>query len=112
LSQETLVAASDTEVTEHGTASGINSEEPAADDPTSVAGDDDYLSQADDSASEEKQEEEPVQVGPLVDLLGPKLQSLQMVDEQTAQIVEQYTNDALNGKKVVGLYFSADWYVF
>ena len=51
----------------------------------------------------------PVQTGPFIDLLGPQLLSLQMVDETRAQLVPHYTNDALRGKKVVGLYFSADW---
>jgi hypothetical protein len=55
--------------------------------------------------------DEPVQAGPLIDLFGTKLQSLQMVDEQNARISEHYTNDALRGKDVIGIYFSADWYV-
>ena len=56
---------------------------------------------------------EPVQSGPLIDLLGPKLQSLD-IDEaaQSATVKEHYTNEILAGKKVIGLYFSADWYVF
>jgi hypothetical protein len=53
---------------------------------------------------------EPVQSGPLIDLLGTKLESLQ-IEGQSAQVMEHYTNEALSGKKVVGLYFSADWYV-
>lgn len=55
---------------------------------------------------------EPVQSGPLIDLLGPKLQSLD-IDEtaQSATVKEHYTNEILAGKKVIGLYFSADWYV-
>ncbi|KAL7464527.1 hypothetical protein ACHAXS_004863 [Conticribra weissflogii] len=32
-----------------------------------------------------------------------------MVDETHAQVHQHYTNEALSGKKVVGLYFSADW---
>jgi len=51
----------------------------------------------------------PLQTGPFVDLLGPQLLSLKMVDETHAEIEGHYTNDALSGKKVVGLYFSADW---
>lgn len=51
----------------------------------------------------------PVQSGPLVDLLGPSLFSLDMVDETHAQFVQHTTSDALRGKKVIGLYFSADW---
>jgi len=49
------------------------------------------------------------QTGPFVDLFGPQLYSLQMIDETQAQLVPQFTNDALKGKKVVGVYFSADW---
>lgn len=54
-------------------------------------------------------EEAPVQTGPFIDLLGPSLLSLEMLDETHAQLVSHYTNDALRGKSVVGLYFSADW---
>ena len=52
---------------------------------------------------------EPEQSGPFIDLLGPHLYELEMIDETQAQLVPQYTNEALKGKKVVGLYFSADW---
>jgi len=52
---------------------------------------------------------DPVQEGPFVDLLGEKLVSLQMIDETSARLVSNYTSDALRGKKVIGLYFSADW---
>ena len=51
----------------------------------------------------------PLQSGPLVDLLGGTLLSLKMIDETHAQMNTHYTNDALSGKKVIGLYFSADW---
>lgn len=60
---------------------------------------------ADDAA----EKEHPVQSGPFIDLLGPALYSLEMIDENRAQIQQQYTNEALAGKNVVGLYFSADW---
>ena len=53
---------------------------------------------------------EPVkQSGPFIDLFGGSLLSLEMIDESTAQFKEHLTNDALAGKKVVGVYFSADW---
>jgi hypothetical protein len=52
---------------------------------------------------------EPVQAGPLIDLFGPELYSLEMVDEQTGQLNAEYTNEALAGKNVIGIYFSADW---
>lgn len=51
----------------------------------------------------------PVQSGPFVDIFGPTLLSLEMVDEKSAKLQPHYTNDALRGKNVVGLYFSADW---
>lgn len=53
----------------------------------------------------------PVQTGPLIDLLGPKLMSLEMIGENRAQLKTHLTSDALRKKKVIGLYFSADWYV-
>ena len=64
--------------------------------------------------SETKQESQAevtpvVQAGPFIDLLGDMLLSLEMVDEAHAQVHQHYTNEALSGKKVVGLYFSADW---
>jgi thiol-disulfide isomerase/thioredoxin len=49
------------------------------------------------------------QVGPFVDLLGDLLLSLEMIDKTKAQVHQHHTNVALQGKKVVGLYFSADW---
>jgi hypothetical protein len=54
--------------------------------------------------------EEPVQAGPFIDLLGKHLLSLEMIDPGRAQLVSHYTNEALANKRVVGLYFSADWY--
>eukprot|EP00590_Aulacoseira_subarctica_P003270 CAMPEP_0172426386 /NCGR_PEP_ID=MMETSP1064-20121228/37174_1 /TAXON_ID=202472 /ORGANISM="Aulacoseira subarctica , Strain CCAP 1002/5" /LENGTH=348 /DNA_ID=CAMNT_0013169947 /DNA_START=13 /DNA_END=1059 /DNA_ORIENTATION=- len=51
----------------------------------------------------------PVQLGPFIDLLGETLLSLEMIDDHRAQLREHYTNEALLGKKVIGLYFSADW---
>merc|ERR1719199_1247952 len=55
------------------------------------------------------EEDTPIQSGPFIDLLGDTLLSLEMIDEQRAQILTHYTNEALAGKKVIGLYFSADW---
>jgi hypothetical protein len=51
----------------------------------------------------------PMQSGPFIDLLGEQLYKLDMLDETHAQLRPLYTNEALKGKKVVGLYFSADW---
>lgn len=53
--------------------------------------------------------DEPVQSGPFIDLFGTQLYSMEMVDETSAQLYANYTNEALSGKTVVGLYFSADW---
>ena len=50
-----------------------------------------------------------VQTGPFIDLLGPTLLSLEMVDETHAQIHAHATSEVLQGNTVVGLYFSADW---
>lgn len=51
----------------------------------------------------------PVQTGPFIDLFGESLLSLEMIDEKQAQLHSHYTNEALRGKKVIGIYFSADW---
>lgn len=51
----------------------------------------------------------PKQSGPFIDLFGENLLSLKMVDESHAQIETHLTNEALKGKKVIGVYFSADW---
>ena len=64
---------------------------------------------AQSDAAQENAAAEPVQSGPLIDLLGTKLHSLEMLDQQSAQVKEHYTNEALSGKNVIGLYFSADW---
>lgn len=64
---------------------------------------------AQSDATQENASAEPVQSGPLIDLLGTKLHSLEILDQQSAQVKEHYTNEALSGKNVIGLYFSADW---
>ena len=76
-----------------------------------TASDDSAASAASAAAAEEEKAvpAEPEQSGPFIDLLGSHLYSLEMIDETQAQLVPQYTNEALVGKKVVGLYFSADW---
>ena len=51
----------------------------------------------------------PMQIGPLVDIFGQQLLSLQMVNDTSAALRPSLTSDALRGKKVIGLYFSADW---
>lgn len=62
-----------------------------------------------EAETESVKEDTPVQSGPFIDLLGETLLSLEMIDEQRAQLNTVYTNEALAGKKVIGLYFSADW---
>lgn len=62
-----------------------------------------------ESAAPQNNETPQQQSGPFVDIFGPSLLSLEMIDEKHAQLKSHPTNDALKGKKVVGLYFSADW---
>ena len=50
-----------------------------------------------------------MQIGPLIDIFGQQLLSLEMIDEAHAELKPHFTSDALRGKKVIGLYFSADW---
>ena len=65
--------------------------------------------QAADAETKTVTDNPPVQTGPLIDIFGQKLLSLEMVDETTAELREHLTTDALRGKKVIGVYFSADW---
>lgn len=74
---------------------------------SSENGSDTSISKESDTKSPEI--EVPVQSGPFIDLLGERLYSLEMIDESKAQMHAHYTNEVLRGKKVVGLYFSADW---
>mmetsp|Transcript_4335 Transcript_4335/g.6618 ORF Transcript_4335/g.6618 Transcript_4335/m.6618 type:complete len:260 (+) Transcript_4335:112-891(+) len=62
-----------------------------------------------ESSSSKTESTPPAQSGPFIDIFGETLVSLKMVDESHAQIETHYTNEALAGKKVIGLYFSADW---
>lgn len=62
-----------------------------------------------DEIPKQTEPERPIQSGPLVDLFGEQLLSLKMVDETHAQLETHYTNEILAGKKVIGVYFSADW---
>ena len=79
-----------------------NEAESAPEEP--VTGEEEKVSdKADDAVSPELQQ------GPFIDLFGPTLLSIEMTGPTTAQLNEMMTNDALSGKKVVGLYFSADW---
>ena len=51
----------------------------------------------------------PTQIGPLVDIFGQQLLSLEMMNDTSAALRPSLTSDALRSKKVIGLYFSADW---
>ncbi|KAL3802243.1 hypothetical protein HJC23_001787 [Cyclotella cryptica] len=62
-----------------------------------------------DEQQQSQQQQPPTQSGPFIDIFGEVLLSLEMVDETHAQVHQHFTNEALAGKKVVGLYFSADW---
>lgn len=88
-----------------GTSDGANttiaSPEPVEDTPATVI-------------TEEKPpitviDKHPLQSGPLIDIFGQQLLSLEMVDESNAELRPHFTSDALRGKKVIGVYFSADW---
>ena len=93
----TNVAASDTVASVASSASSASS-----------APDDSQSEDATDKAS--ATEEQPIiQKGPFIDLFGDTLLSLEMVDETHAKLNTHYTNEALANKKVIGLYFSADW---
>jgi len=58
---------------------------------------------------EEEVAEAVKQEGPFIDLFGDSLLSLEIVNASHASLNQFYTNEALAGKKVIGLYFSADW---
>jgi nucleoredoxin len=51
----------------------------------------------------------PIQMGPLIDIFGQQLLTLEMMNDTSAALRPSLTSDALRGKKVIGLYFSADW---
>lgn len=49
------------------------------------------------------------EVNRLIEIFGQSLLSLETINETRAEIRQYSTKQALSGKKVVGLYFSADW---
>ena len=101
------VESSDEEVTEAAADSSNEADETTA---TTAAAEE---STTDEQTQQQQTEAEatppPAQTGPFIDLFGEVLLSLEMVDETHAQVHQHYTNEVLSGKKVVGLYFSADW---
>ncbi|CAN0053472.1 unnamed protein product, partial [Heterosigma akashiwo] len=50
-----------------------------------------------------------VQSGPFIELFGEQLLSHKLVDDTHVQVETHLTNEGLAGKKVIGVYFSADW---
>ena len=76
-------------------------------DEDSSTADDAAVNNANGGSTTGDEEAPPVQTGPLIDLFGPALLGLEMIDEQHAQLTANYTSDALRGKKVIGVYFSA-----
>ncbi|GKY95534.1 hypothetical protein MPSEU_000515000 [Mayamaea pseudoterrestris] len=64
---------------------------------------------SDSTSQKQLQQTPPHQAGPLIDLLGMQLLSLERIDETHAQLKPHLTNEVLQGKQVIGLYFSADW---
>ena len=99
------VESSDEEVVEAAAADSTN----AADETTTAAADDEATTDEQTQQTETEATPPPAQTGPFIDLFGEVLLSLEMVDETHAQVHQHYTNEVLSGKKVVGLYFSADW---
>lgn len=102
--EDTAETSAEEETTEETTgtdAEAADTQEESSDDDNTVM-------------EEEEQEvidapEPPQQTGPLVDIFGETLLSLVMIDNKNAQLEVHNTNDALKGKKVIGVYFSADW---
>lgn len=101
------VESSDEEVLEAAAADSTNT----ADETTSTAAAEEATTdeQTQQAEAEAEATPPPAQTGPFIDLFGEVLLSLEMVDETHAQVHQHYTNEVLSGKKVVGLYFSADW---
>lgn len=106
---ETTEKNEETSITE-GESNVVDGTTEATDDTTTTTKDSETNATSKETGGGGVSEETPVvQAGPYIDLLGDTLLSLQMVDETHAQVNQHYTNEALSGKKVVGLYFSADW---
>ena len=97
-------------VTEKADVDSVVAEESLSE--TDVVADADE-SPVNDKTNEVIEEQEMVeavkQEGPFIDLFGDTLLSLEMVNASHASLNQFYTNEALAGKKVIGLYFSADW---
>uniref|UniRef100_A0A7S2LL67 Thioredoxin domain-containing protein n=1 Tax=Skeletonema marinoi TaxID=267567 RepID=A0A7S2LL67_9STRA len=109
---DAAAAASVEESSESEEAATVDDAAATADETTTTAESTAEATTDEQTQPQEAQEEAtppPAQTGPFIDLFGEVLLSLEMVDETHAQVHQHYTNEVLSGKKVVGLYFSADW---
>ena len=109
---DVAAAASAEESSETEEAATVDDATATADETTTTAESTAEATTDEQTQPQEAQEEAtppPAQTGPFIDLFGEVLLSLEMVDETHAQVHQHYTNEVLSGKKVVGLYFSADW---
>jgi len=109
---DAAAAASVEESSESDEAATVDDAAATADETTTTAESTAEATTDEQTQPQEAQEEAtppPAQTGPFIDLFGEVLLSLEMVDETHAQVHQHYTNEVLSGKKVVGLYFSADW---
>jgi hypothetical protein len=101
----------DTTTTATAQSTGAAREEKSAEGKTADGEDeleaDTKIEELDEPEQDATQESNIVQKGPFIDLLGPTLLSLVLTGENTARFEQNLTNDALSGKTVVGLYFSA-----
>ena len=98
-------------VTEEADVDSVVAEESLSETDVVADADESPVNDETNEVIEEEQEmvEAVKQEGPFIDLFGDTLLSLEMVNASHASLNQFYTNEALAGKKVIGLYFSADW---
>ena len=98
-------------VTEEADVDSVVAEESLSEADVVADADESPVNDKTNEVIEEEQEmvEAVKQEGPFIDLFGDTLLSLEMVNASHASLNQFYTNEALAGKKVIGLYFSADW---
>jgi hypothetical protein len=112
LEEDVVVAATDADTEDLDAASVVETSSGDSEEAESAATAEESTTESKTEEPAQQQQEEqtpPPQTGPFIDLFGEVLLSLEMVDETHAQVHQHYTNEILSGKKVVGLYFSADW---
>jgi nucleoredoxin len=106
ITQETLVSPEGaTTTTEPAETTHEATQENATESANATASEPEQVS----ASGKQHQQQLPLQTGPWIDLLGPQLLSLELLDETHAHLQPHLTNEALQGKEVIGLYFSADW---